>query len=109
MQYVGQAGQSIKTRFHKPFCKMKTPKKMTDFYIAISKILVIHLVKLKFSQLEKLYMIVIHQLDKNIRRNETELKWIKIMQSHFPLDFNDNIYHEGNISKMPDFDVFSLL
>ena len=23
--------------------------------------------------------------------------------------FNDNIYHEGNISKMPDFDVFSLL
>ena len=22
---------------------------------------------------------------------------------------NDNIYHEGNISKMPDFDVFSLL
>ena len=28
------------------------------------------------------------------------------MQSQFPLDFNDNIYHEGNISKMPDFDVF---
>ena len=27
----------------------------------------------------------------------------------FPLGFNDNIYHEGNISKMPDFDVFSLL
>ena len=24
------------------------------------------------------------------------------------LDFNDNIYHQGNISKMPDFDVFSL-
>ena len=30
-------------------------------------------------------------------------------QSLFLLDFNDNIYHEGNISKMPDFDVFSLL
>ena len=28
------------------------------------------------------------------------------MQSPFPLGFNDNIYHEGNISKMPDFDVF---
>ena len=25
------------------------------------------------------------------------------------LGFNENIYHEGNISKMPDFDVFSLL
>ena len=25
------------------------------------------------------------------------------------MGFNDNIYHEGNLSKMPDFDVFSLL
>ena len=24
----------------------------------------------------------------------------------FTLGFNDNIYHEVNISKMPDFDVF---
>ena len=31
------------------------------------------------------------------------------MQSPFPLGFNDNIYHEGNISKMPDFDVFCVL
>ena len=30
------------------------------------------------------------------------------MQSPFPLGFNDNIYHEGNISKMPDFDAFFL-
>ena len=52
-------------------------------------------------------MIQIHQLDKkNIKRHETELKWIKFLQSTFPLGFNDNIYHEGNISKMPDFDVF---
>ena len=27
----------------------------------------------------------------------------------FLLGFNDNIYHEGNIFKMPDFDVFPLL
>ena len=45
---------------------------------------------------------------KNIKRHETELKWIKFLQSPFPLGFNDNIYHEGNISKMPDFDVFLL-
>ena len=31
------------------------------------------------------------------------------MQTPFPLGFNDNIYHEGNISKMPDFDVLTLL
>ena len=45
---------------------------------------------------------------KNIKRHATELKWIKFLQSPFPLGFNDNIYHEGNISKMPDFDVFFL-
>ena len=44
-----------------------------------------------------------------IKRFETELKWIKLLQSVSPLGFNDNIYQEGNISKMPDFDVFSLL
>ena len=46
---------------------------------------------------------------KIIKRHETELKWIKLLQTPFPLGFHDNIYHEGNISKMPDFDVFSLL
>ena len=46
---------------------------------------------------------------KIIKRDETELKWIKVLQTYFPLEFNDNIYHESNISKMPDFDVFSVL
>ena len=46
---------------------------------------------------------------KIIKRHETELKWIKLLQTPFPQGFNNNIYHEGNISKMPDFDVFSLL
>ena len=32
-----------------------------------------------------------------------------LLQTPFPIGFNDNIYHESNISKMPDFDVFSLL
>ena len=44
---------------------------------------------------------------KIIKRHETELKWIKLLRT--PLGFNDNIYHEGIVSKMPDFDVFSLL
>ena len=30
------------------------------------------------------------------------------MQTPFPLGFNDNIYHEGNISEMPDYDVLTL-
>ena len=42
---------------------------------------------------------------KNILRNELELKLIKLLQTPHPLGFNDNIYHEGNISRLPDFDV----
>ena len=37
-----------------------------------------------------------------IKMLETELKWIKLLKSASPLGFNDNIYQEGNISKMPD-------
>ena len=33
-----------------------------------------------------------------IKRHETELKWIKLLQTPFPLGINDSIYHEGNIS-----------
>ena len=44
-----------------------------------------------------------------IKRFETEFKWVKLLQSASPFGFNDNIYHEENVSKMPDFDVFSLL
>ena len=43
---------------------------------------------------------------RNILRHELELKWIKLLQIPHPLGFNDNIYHEDNISRLPDFDVF---
>ena len=66
-------------------------------------------VVVKFSRLKKIYDQNSSTRLKNIKRHETELKWIKFLQSPFPLGFNDNIYHEGNISKMPDFDVFSVL
>ena len=36
---------------------------------------------------------------KNIFRHETELKWIKLLQTPFPLGFNDNIYHQGTFLK----------
>ena len=39
---------------------------------------------------------------KNIFRHVIELN----KQTPLPLVFNDNIYHKGNISKMPDFDGF---
>ena len=46
---------------------------------------------------------------KIIIRHKTELKWITLLLTPYQLGFNDNIYHEGNLSKMPDFDVFFLL
>ena len=42
-------------------------------------------------------------------RHLAELKWIKQLQSPFPLGLNDNIYQEGNISNNPDIDIFSIL
>ena len=45
---------------------------------------------------------------KNILRHELELG-LNVYKPLFTFGFNDNIYHEGNISKMPDFDAFSLL
>ena len=34
---------------------------------------------------------------------------IEILQSPFPLDFYDNIYNEGNKSKMPDLGMWYLI
>ena len=41
---------------------------------------------------------------RNILRHELDLKWIKLLQTPHPLGFD--IYHDGNISRLPDFDVF---
>ena len=46
---------------------------------------------------------------KIIKTHEIELKWIKLLQTPYPVGFNDNIYHEGDLSRIPGFDVFSLL
>ena len=90
--------------------KIKKKAKKIDTFINISGGLAIHdhLVKFWFNLLKK----IIHKSNsterfKNILRLEPEFKWIKRLQTPFPLGFNDNIYHEGNSSKMPDFDVFS--
>jgi hypothetical protein len=37
-----------------------------------------------------------------------ELKWIRNLQTPFPLGLNDNIYQSGNISKEPSIDIFSI-
>ena len=105
MQYVGQIGRSLKTRFREHFGKMNKPKKIDTFLYRHFKINGHSPSKIVIQPIEKIiYDPYSSTRLKNIKRHETELKWIKFLQSNFPLSFNDNIYHEGNISKMPDFD-----
>lgn len=42
-------------------------------------------------------------------RHNAELKWIRNLQTPYPLGLNDNIYREGNISKNPGIDVFNIM
>jgi hypothetical protein len=42
-------------------------------------------------------------------RHLAELKWIKNLQTPFPLGLNDNIFQQGSISKDPSIDTFSVL
>ena len=107
MQYVGQTGRSLKTRFHEHFGKMKKPKKFDTFLYCHFKSNGHSPSKIVIQPVEKIiYDPISSTRLKNIKRHETELKWIKFLPSPFPLGFNDNTYDEGNISKMPDFDVF---
>ena len=110
MKYIGQTCRSLKTRFHEHFRKMKKPKKFDTFLYPHFKSNGHSPRKIVIQTVEK----IIYDPNsstrlKNIKRHETELKLIKLLQSPFPLGFNDNTYHEGNISKMPDFDVLSVL
>ena len=111
MQYVGQTCRALQKRFGEHYRRMKKPKPIDTFLYQ-------HFKRTGYSPNDVLVQPVVKlTYDKNsssrfksfINRQETELKWIKLLQTHFPLGFNDNIYHEGNISKMSDFDVFSLL
>ena len=46
---------------------------------------------------------------RNILRLGLGLKWVKVLQTPHSLGFTDNNYHEGNISRLPKCDFFSLL
>ena len=110
MQYVGQTCRKLKNRFGEHYRKIKKPKKI-DFFLyqhfkrtgySPDNVLVQPVEKLIYDENSSVRF-------NTIKRFETELKWIKLLQSASPLGFNDNINQEGNIAKMPDFDVFSHL
>ena len=110
MQYVGQTCCKLKNRFGEHYRKIKKPKKIYTFLNEHFKRTGHSPYNVLLQPVEK----IVYDENSSVRFNtikrfETEVKWIKVLQSASPLGFNDNIYQDGNISKMPDFDVFSLL
>ena len=110
MQYVGQTCRALQKRFGEHFRRMKKPKPIDTFLYRHFKLTGHSPNDVSVQPLEKL------SYDKNsssrfkiIKRHETELKWIKLLQTPFPLGFNDNVYHDSNIFRLLDFGVFSLL
>ena len=107
MKYVGQTGRALKNRFGEHYRRMNKPKKMTILCIGTLNGKVTPLLIFWFSQWKKItYDANLTSRFKIIKRHETELKWIKLLQTPYPLGFNDNTNPEGNLSKMPDYDVF---
>ena len=110
MLYAGQTGLMLRKRFGEPYRSITKPKMIDTFLYHNFKrtghspknVLVQPLEKVSYDKNSSVNF-------NNIKRFEAEFKWIKLFQTAFPLGFNDNIYHEGNISKMPDFGVVSLL
>ena len=80
MQYVGQAGQFLKTRFREHFCKMKKPKKFDTFLYRHFKSNGHSPSKIVIQPVEKIIYIPNSSTRlKYIRRHETELKWINFL------------------------------
>ena len=86
MQYVGQTGRSLKTSFSEHFRKMKKPKKFDIFIYRHFKSNGHSPSKIVIQPLKK----IIYDPNSSTRlknRHEIELKWIKFLQSPFPLGF----------------------
>ena len=99
MQYVGKTCRFFKTRFSEHYRRTKKPRKINNFLYrhfkqtnhSTSIISIQPVVKITYGENStKRY--------RTILRHELELKWIKLLQAQHPLGFNDNIFHDSNIS-----------
>lgn len=109
MQYVGETSRTLKLRFGEHCSRIKKPKQFDTLLYQHFKRTGHSIRNVTVQPVEK----VTFDKDatktvKKAKLHDTELKWIKLLQTPFPLGLNDNIYHKGNISKMPDFDVYEL-
>ena len=110
MQYVGQTCRFLKTRFYEHYRRIflstyKKPRKIDNFLYRHFKQTNHSSSSIFIQPVEKItYGDNSTKRYRNIFRHKLELKWIKLLQTPHPHGFNDNIYHEGNISRLPDFD-----
>ena len=89
MQYVGQTCRKLKNRFG----EIKKPKKIDTFLYQHFKRTGHSPDNVLVQPVEKLFYDENSSVTFNtIKRLETKLKWIKLLQSASPLGFNDNIY-----------------
>ena len=95
MQYVGQTCRFLKVRFSEHYHQIKKPRKIDNFLSMHFKQTNHSTSSIPIQPVQKItYDDNTNKRYTNILRHELELKWIK----RHPLGFNDNIYHEGNIS-----------
>ena len=88
----------FKNRFGEHYRKIKKPKKIDTFLYQHFKRNGHSPDNVLVQPVEKLIYDENYSVRFNtIKRFETELKWIKLMQSASPLGFNDYIYQEGII------------
>ena len=107
MQYVGQTCIFLKTRFSEHYRRTKKPYKIDNFLYRHFKQTNHSTSSISIQPVEKItYGDNSTKRYRNFLMHELELKWIKLLQTPHPLGFNDNIYHEGNISRLPDLYVF---
>ena len=110
IQYVGQTGRPLKVRFREHSYKVRNSKKFKNFLYNHFRTTGHTVNDVSLQPLE--YIAFDSTASKSYKiqaRHNAELKWIRNLQTPYPLGLNDNIYREGNISKNPDIDVFSIM
>ena len=109
MQYVGQTGRALKTRFREHLYNCRNNKKLRHYVYQHFRQTGHSIKNLTIQPVEFLNF---NKTDTNgfkiKARHIAELKWIKRLQTPFPLGLNDNIYQIGNISKDPSIDIFDI-
>ena len=106
---MGQTGRALKTRFREHLYNCRINKKLRHYVYQHFRQTGHDIKNLTIQPVE---LLTFNNADSNSfkikARHIAELKWIKRLQTPFPLGLNDNIYQQGNISKDPSIDIFDI-